>query len=92
MADSDSSRTPDKSSGCAFAIGVLVFIALTLVALFSTHLVGLVSSSQTDAIWAAVTLAIVWAAWLGCLILLVRSLRKSKLDAASDKSEQETRN
>ena len=76
MADSDPPNPPVKSSGCGFAIGVLFFFALTLVALLSTYITSQLTR-PSDATGFAVVTLILWALWVGVLVLLVRALRKA---------------
>jgi hypothetical protein len=75
MADTGPSKPASTGMGCVFAIGFLFFIFLTLVALLSTHITS-VLTQPNDAAGFAVITAVLWAMWLGVLILLVRALKK----------------
>jgi hypothetical protein len=76
MADMDSPKPPNVARGCGWAIAILFFFALTLVALLSTYITS-VLTNPSDALGFAVITAILWAVWLGLLVLMIRALPKT---------------
>lgn len=72
----DSAKLTSMERGCFFAIGILFFIILTLVALLSTYITSQLTNPN-EAPWFAVITAVLWAVWLGVLLLLVRALRRT---------------
>jgi hypothetical protein len=75
MADTDSSKSTSTARGCALAIGILFLFCLMLVALCSTYITSVLTNPQ-DAAWFAVITVILWAVWIGVLVLLIRALPK----------------
>jgi hypothetical protein len=76
MTESDPPVPHVKAHGCAFAIGVFIFIVLTLMALLSTHLATGKLPGPNDNLGFAIIALVLWVVWLGVAVLLFRSARK----------------
>jgi hypothetical protein len=57
----------------------LFFVALTLVALLSTYITGLLTNPGDATGFAVITL-VLWVVWLGVAILMFRAARKANQD------------
>ena len=72
----DANPPSTRSTGWGIALGIVVFIVLTLMALASTYATSQLSSIPIVATGLAVFTLILWVSWLWVLVLLVRALRE----------------
>ena len=79
MANLDPPRPPPKLGGCAFILGLLFFIVLSLLAIISTLLAQATNAlSTSDTMWFTRISAVLWPVWFVSLLLLITASRRAR--------------